>query len=272
MLAIGDNNPLCHIRRPWVNWGLMLLCLLSFGFGPSILDFGFMPAEVSRPTLVPVGWDGAHWSLRLLSYQFLHAGWLHLLGNLIVLWVFGDNVEDALGHTRYAAFFLLCGAGGGMAEAAMASQPGVPVIGASGSIAGVLAAYLLMHPRARILVLAGMRLPLLLPAGLFVGLWIGADVLMVMIDDGSAGIAWWAHLGGFATGLALLPLMRFHDVALFQPETIYPSNGFLGVQGKLIDLTPKLPLGASLSDQVVALLKAALFFLGISVLVYLFVP
>ncbi len=272
MFAIGDNNPRLHIRRPYVNYTLILLCLFGMALGPVAGQLALVPGELTGAAAVPVEWEGSHWSLRLISYQFLHGGWLHLLGNLIALWVFGDNVEDSMGHARYAIFYLLCGAVGGIAEAAFSSDPSLPVVGASGSIAGVMGAYLLMHPRARIMVLAGMRLPVLLPAGLFVGMWISADVLMMLFDDGTAGIAWWAHLGGFAAGLALLPLMRWRDVALFQPESSYPDVGFLGLQGKLIDLTPKVPLGATLSERMVATLKAVFFFFALSVLVYLFVP
>jgi membrane associated rhomboid family serine protease len=264
MLAIGDSNPLRHIRRPYVNYGLMLACVVGFLLPLPIEHLALLPAQVTgspeRPDDFPL-WPDTHWSWRLLAYQFLHGGWLHLLGNLLMLWVFGDNVEDAMGHARYLGFFLVCGVAGGFAEALFSAHQGLPVVGASGAIAGVMGAYLVMHPRARILVLAGARFPVIVPASVFVGLWIGIDVLMLMLDDGSMLIAWWAHLGGFLAGIALIPWLRWRDVALFQPADSYPEQAFGSANRFLLDLTPRLPAGARLSARAVAGIKAAFFLL-----------
>jgi membrane associated rhomboid family serine protease len=276
VLAVGDSNPLLHIRRPWVNHGLMLACVLGFLLPLPLEHLALLPAQITgspdRPQGIPL-WPETHWSLRLLAYQFLHAGWLHLIGNLLMLWVFGDNVEDAMGHLRYLGFFLVCGVAGGFAEALFSAHSGVPVVGASGAIAGVMGAYLLLHPRARILVLVGMRFPVIVPASVFVGLWIGLDVLSALAGfQGEQLIAWWAHIGGFAAGMLLIPPLRRRDVALLQPADSYPAQAFGRAGRVLLDLTPKTPVGARLSDRMVAGLKAAGFLLLIAVLVEVFLP
>lgn len=267
MLVIGDNNPLRHIRRPWVNHALIVLCVLVFVLGPSVQRFALLPAEISGLGAVPEDWHGLHWSLRLLSYAFLHADIWHLLGNLIILWVFGDNVEDAMGHARYLLFFVLCAMAGGLAEALFTASPELPIVGASGAIAGVMAAYLLMHPRARILILAAFRFPVIAPASLFVGLSVGLDVLMALFADDKQQVAWWAHLGGFGAGMVLLLPLKHRDVALFQPAEAYPVECFGGAHRYLLDLSPKSKIGASLSDRAVAAFKIVAFFLMITVLV-----
>jgi membrane associated rhomboid family serine protease len=266
VLVIGDNNPLRHIRRPWVNHALIVLCLAGFVLGLSVGHFALLPAEISGLGAVPEDWDGLHWSLRLLSYTFLHADIWHLLGNLIILWVFGDNVEDAMGHVRYAIFFGLCAIGGGLAEALFTASPELPIVGASGAIAGVMAAYLMMHPRARILILAALRFPVIAPASLFVGLSIGFDVLMALFADDTEQVAWWAHIGGFATGMVLLLPFKHRDVALFQPADAYPVECFGGAHRFLLDLSPKTKIGARFSDRAVAAFKIVAFFFLITVL------
>jgi rhomboid family protein len=153
---------------------------------------------------------------RVLLSMFLHGGWVHLLGNMLYLWIFGDNVEDRLGHLKYLAFYLLCGWTASYAH--IWSQPvsSIPSIGASGAIAGVLGAYITLYPRARVatLVPLGFVAPLVqLPAALFLGLWfvqqflLGAFGLVAPQDQGG-GIAWWAHIGGFAAGFVLVWIFR----------------------------------------------------------------
>jgi membrane associated rhomboid family serine protease len=270
MLVIGDNNPRRHIRRPWVNYALIALCVLAFLLPLPLASFALLPGQVVGGMELPPEWQGTHWSLRLLSYQFLHAGWLHLIGNLVLLWVFGDNIEDATGHTRYAVFFLLCGMAGGLAEAVLTAHRGVPVVGASGAIAGVIGAYLLLHPRAKLLVLVGYRFPVIVPASVFVALWVGINLVMALFGSGRELVAWWAHLGGFVAGLLLLPLLRWRDVALFQPADAYPAECFAGAQRYLLDLSPKTRIGARFSERAVALGKAVGFLLLIGLAVEIF--
>lgn len=243
MLVLADNNPVRHITRPWVNYTLIALCVVFFFIDPSYQLYGFTPAELQRVAYGPeTGKPGADvLALQMVSYIFLHADLLHLFGNMLALWVFGNNIEDSMGHARYVLFFLLCGIAGALAEGLFSAVPEVPVVGASGAIAGVMGAYLLLHPRARVLVLVAFRFPLLVPASAFVGLAVFVDLISALMPDPESEmlVAWWAHLGGFAAGALLILVMRHRDVALFQPAAIYPENGFGRLGRFLIDLGPK---------------------------------
>jgi len=184
--------------------------IVSFALTPSdLLHFasvGDTPAPTGKGTSLPV----PVW-VTLISYQFLHGGILHLLSNMLFLWVFGDNVEDALGHLRFLAFYLLCGVAGGFAHA-IASP--FPLIGASGAVAGVIAAYLMLHPRVRVWVLAFRILPLRVPAVWVLGVWVVSQFVMVIVAPAD-GVAWWAHIGGMAAGALLVLIMRRPGVRLF---------------------------------------------------------
>jgi rhomboid family protein len=154
--------------------------------------------------------------LRVFLSMFLHGGWLHIGGNMLYLWVFGDNVEDRMGHGRYAIFYLLCGWAATYAH--ILSQPAsrMPSIGASGAIAGVLGAYLTLYPRARVVTLIplGIIFPLVqIPAVFFLGIWFLEQFLAGAMSLGAhtaetGGVAWWAHVGGFATGVGLVALFQ----------------------------------------------------------------
>ncbi|MCC5970389.1 MAG: rhomboid family intramembrane serine protease [Pararhodobacter sp.] len=241
MLVIADNNPVKHIRRAYVNYALILLCVVLFFLDPPYQHYGFTPANlhlVGGPK-AQTSWDMI--ALQSVSYIFLHADILHLAGNMIALWVFGNNIEDSMGHARYPLFFVLCGVAGAVCEGVMSATPMVPVVGASGAIAGVMGAYLLLHPRARVLVLVAFRIPVLVPASVFVGLTIALDVFSALLPnpDSEMLIAWWAHIGGFAAGMVLILAMRHRDVALFQPAAIYPENGFGRFRWLMINLAPR---------------------------------
>ncbi len=164
--------------------------------------------------LVP---DRFHWSA-LFTSMFMQGGWLHLLGNMVFLWVYGDNVEDILGHGKYLLFYLLCGAAAGMGQYFMAPDSRVPMVGASGAIAGVMGAYLLKFPHSRI-VMAGWFIILFtveLPAYLVLLYWLGLQFLsgfgsISELDTGRGGVAFFAHIGGFAAGMILISLFRTRD-------------------------------------------------------------
>ena len=215
---------------PFVNLTLIAANAAAFtmelGMGRALLRF------VDRAAVIPVLYTGADHALgpleavltsfdhdlgrRVLVSMFLHGGWAHLLGNMLYLWIFGDNVEDRLGHFKYLAFYLLCGWTASYAH--IWSQPvsSVPSIGASGAIAGVLGAYITLYPRARVFTLVplGIVAPLVqLPAAFFLGLWFLQQFLLGAFDlaapaGGGGGIAWWAHIGGFAAGFVLVRLFR----------------------------------------------------------------
>lgn len=226
LLALKDGNPLVHIGAAHVNHALILANCLIFivaVLGAPLGGFALYPSALfgdDNPGMPLAG--------QLIGHQFLHGGLLHLFGNMLVLYVFGDNVEDSLGHLNFALFFLACGVAGGVLHTVMVEDRAIPLIGASGAIAGVMGGYLLLHPRARILVLILGRIPAVLPAALVVGAAVGTDILNVLMD-GSRAVGWWAHLGGFACGVVLTPLLKRRDVDLFQPAPLSrdPKRGLL---------------------------------------------
>ena len=157
---------------------------------------------------------GSEW-VHLFTSQFIHGGWSHILGNMLFLWIFGDNIEDAMGHARYLVFYLLGGAIAGLAQVASDPSGTIPAVGASGAIAAVLGAYLVTYPRASVSVI----IPIIIipfftkvPAILMMGLWFGTQLLglgaVSDAADASGGIAYWAHIGGFVAGLVLVWFFR----------------------------------------------------------------
>src|SRR5215475_15446676 len=232
MLILHDGNPLKRIRRPWVNQALIVTAIavfiLQFTHAIAWRRWAFFPAQLWH--LAP-GPGPLYGVAGLVTHQFLHGSPLHLIANLVALRVFGDNIEDALGHWRYALFYL----GGGVAAAltqALLGGPS-PMIGASGAISAVMGGYLLLHPRARILILAFNIAPVLAPASLVVAFNIAVNIAMaydVSLLTGhapaadEAAIAWWAHIGGFVCGLALVPLLKAPNVPLFQAPPPAPER------------------------------------------------
>ena len=202
MFPIRDHNP--STTRPFVTWALMAINVTIFlgnaSLGDQALaqiyhDFGIIPAQLS---------SGQGYGT-LVSSMFLHGGILHLAGNMLFLWIFGDNLEDAMGHVGYLAFYLACGIGAGLAQVAAAPQSMVPVIGASGAIAGVMGGYLLLYPRARVDILVILIFIIRIvsvPAWAMLGLWFGFQLIGgVASDSTGGGVAHWAHAGGFLLGL-----------------------------------------------------------------------
>ena len=222
MLPLKDNNP-THIT-PYVTYALIAANVLVFLImlmlpddleGRTKFSLGAIPAVIfqikeiaAQDAILPSSVD----FLSILSSQFLHAGWWHLIGNMLYLWVFGNNIEDAMGHWRFLIFYLLCGTGAALINAGMDPNSVIPTIGASGAISGVLGAYLLLYPRARVLVFAFyMLLPL--PAFLVLGAWIFMQVANLG-GGGESNIAWWAHIGGFAVGMVLVMLFKHRHVKI----------------------------------------------------------
>jgi membrane associated rhomboid family serine protease len=151
--------------------------------------------------------------LTVISAMFLHGGWLHLLGNMLYLWIFGDNVEDRLGHARYLVFYLACGVIAALVHAAVFAQSRVPCVGASGAISGVLVAYLIFFPTARVSTLFVIFIfikVVRLPAVLLLGVWIVLQILggMQSLSAAAGGVAWFAHIGGLGAGALLSMIMR----------------------------------------------------------------
>ena len=152
--------------------------------------------------------------LTLFTYMFFHGDIFHLAGNMLFLWVFGDNVEDAMGHVRFLIFYLACGVFAGLLHAWMVPDSDIPLIGASGAVAGVIAAYLMLHPRVRVWVLAFKVIPLRISAAFALGIWILMQVVMVLLPQ-VGPMAWWAHIGGLIAGAVLVVFMRRPGVPLF---------------------------------------------------------
>ena len=232
-LPLSDHNPHRHITAPYVTFALIGLnvaaFLLTTGLVPermasaNALGLGLIPAVITdkaalaAPLVVVPAW--ATW----LTYMFMHGGWMHLIGNMLFLWVFADNVEDAMGHVRFLAFYLLCGLIGGGAHLLVNPASQAPLVGASGAISGVLAAYLLLYPRVRVFGLAFNVVPISIPVWLALGTWMALQVFHLVTADGGT-TAWWAHVGGLVAGAALVGLMKHRDVMFFSRERRLPVS------------------------------------------------
>jgi membrane associated rhomboid family serine protease len=217
-----DDNPLHHIKRAWVTWSLIGANCLIYFFTADISDavqasamkFGLIPAVFNDVAELPRDYQSIPDSLKLVTHAFLHGDFWHLLGNMIFLWVFADNVEDSLGHFRFFAFYILSAIGAGYIYVLASPASEAPVIGASGAIAGVVAAYLLLHTIAKVWDLDFSRIPLHVPAFGVLGFWILYQIYEVIVAE-PGDIAWWTHIGGFITGTILVLLLRPRDALLF---------------------------------------------------------
>lgn len=233
-LPVYDYNQLRYIKRPYVTWALLAANILIYFFFQSGLvlnwdeflnrNFGFMPASIlanARMTADVPAFIAQVPGVKLFTYMFLHGDLAHLFGNMIFLWVFGDNVEDAMGRFRYFLFYIACGVAAGLAHFLSAQTSQVPLIGASGAISGLLAAYLILYPRAKVWVLFFTRIPIKLRAYWVLIIYLVFNIIMAYARD-MDNVAWWAHIGGFAAGLVLVAMMRRPDVRLFQgePDTV----------------------------------------------------
>ncbi len=207
MLPIGDDDT-SRRTAPLVTYALIALNVLFFfaeesGGDAFVVKWAFVP---SRFVANPAG-D----VLTILTSMFMHAGWVHLGGNMLYLWIFGDNVEDRFGHIKFAVFYLLCGLAATLAQLAFSLGSHVPNLGASGAIAGVLGAYILLFPHGRVRVLQG-RQVVQVPALIVIGIWIvlqlfsGIGSIANMADTG--GVAYMAHIGGFLAGFVLTFVFR----------------------------------------------------------------
>jgi membrane associated rhomboid family serine protease len=210
VFPIGDDNTgrqLTPVVTPILIGINVLVFFLELAGGDRfILNWAFIPANFAAN-------PGAN-IITILTAMFMHGGWLHLLGNMLFLWIFGDNVEDRLGRAKYLIFYLLAGIAGTLAQFALMPHSTVPNVGASGAIAGVLGAYILMFPRQRVDVLLG-RAVVAMPALLVIGAWIAIQLVSgvgtIAYTDESAnlgGVAYMAHIGGFAAGFLMAFLLR----------------------------------------------------------------
>jgi membrane associated rhomboid family serine protease len=216
MIPLRDDNPIR--TRPVVTVAVIALCTLVFlwqlslsanGRQQAAYLFGFIPSVLFGNARLEGEWIPA--GATIITSMFLHGGWLHLLGNMLYLWIFCDNIEDRLGRGRFLAFYLVCGGLAALCQGAADPLSEVPMIGASGAISGVLGAYLVLYPRAKVLVL----LPLLIifttvrvPALVVLGIWFAAQLLSSFFaaPGSGGGVAFAAHVGGFVAGVVLIRL------------------------------------------------------------------
>ncbi len=225
-----DDNPLHH-GPPLVTFAVIGVCVVVYlvvqlPLGPHdgqayALGYGFIPAVFFGHAELVGDLARIPSPATLITSMFSHGGLLHLAGNMWFLWLYGDNVEDAMGRYRYVLFYLICGVAAALAQGAVDPASRVPMVGASGAISGVIAAYLLIWPRANIRVFYWLFVfigTINVPAFLVLGLWIVEQLFALPAAmQAQGGIAIVAHLGGFATGLALTPFLKRRGVALLQP-------------------------------------------------------
>ncbi len=217
MIPLKDDNPTRSI--PLVNYTLLASCIAIFFWQVSlgtnaqaaIYAYGLIPDVLLGDAMLPPELRAVPAWLTVFTSMFMHGGFLHLIGNMLYLWIFADNVEDRMGHGRFLIFYLLCGVGAALAQALPDPDSQIPMVGASGAISGVLGAYLLMFPRAHVLVLIplGFFTQLVrLPAMLVLGLWFAMQLVSETFAPAGAGVAFRAHIGGFVAGMLLLPIFR----------------------------------------------------------------
>ncbi|RLA32359.1 MAG: rhomboid family intramembrane serine protease [Gammaproteobacteria bacterium] len=217
MIPLHDDNP--TELAPLLTVGLIITCVLVFLWQNSlgeeagvqaIYSFGFIPAVLFDHVALPEALAKVPTTATLFTSMFMHGGWMHLGGNLLYLWIFGNNIEDRLGHGRFMLFYLLCGLAAALAQALPDTTSQIPMVGASGAISGILGAYLLLYPKARVLVLIPLGIifyTLRLPALAVLGFWFVLQLISSLAaEPGQGGVAFGAHIGGFVAGMALLPL------------------------------------------------------------------
>lgn len=219
MFPLRDNIPSRH--KPVAVWLLLALNCVLFAVVLPLSPvreqglfhlYGVVPARFFHPEWA--AWQGYPDGgvLAFLAHMFLHAGWLHLLGNMWTLWIFGDNVEDVMGPVRFLVFYVLCGLAALAVHMLTGPESTVPVVGASGAIGGVMGAYFFLYPHARVVTVFPILIfPLIfeVPAVFFLGAWFMTQVFSGLLTSGAGGgVAWWAHIGGFVAGMLLLRFFR----------------------------------------------------------------
>ncbi|MCH9765029.1 MAG: rhomboid family intramembrane serine protease [Alphaproteobacteria bacterium] len=230
-VPLRDDNSLKSIQFQYMTVLLIAINVAVFALETTgmtdtmIASFAVVPRElfavnVFGSGITPVAVDGVAQSiavperLTLLSYMFFHGDIFHLGGNMLFLWVFGDNVEDAVGHLKFLFFYLACGVIAAIVHALIAANSSIPLIGASGAVAGVIAAYLMLHPRVKVWVLVFKAIPMQISALFALGAWIAWQIVMVVVPQ-VGPVAWWAHIGGLLAGALLIILLRRPGVKLF---------------------------------------------------------
>lgn len=229
MFPFRDHNP--SRRTPYVTWGLIALNIIIFAlYSPLLGDDVALSQFFDEWAMVPREIVSGYAPQTLVTSMFLHAGLMHLGGNMLFLWIYGDNIEDTLGHVMFLAFYLACGLAAGVAHIIADTGSNIPTVGASGAIAGVMGAYLLLFPKAKIdiaVIFIVFFKVFTLPAFVVLGIWMGLQLFSGLGSTGAGGgVAYWAHIGGFIAGIVfILPWWLRHGAKQYWKKTDYhPPN------------------------------------------------
>ena len=219
MFPLKDDNP--TKTKPIITIGIIIFCITIFLYQFSLIDtknfeiinnFGMKPKDLLSSNSISVYFT-------LFSSMFLHGGFMHLIGNMLFLWIYGNNIEDAMGHYKFLLFYITCGLAAAFLQAFVAPNSDIPMIGASGAVSGVLSAYLLLYPRARVhtLIFVFFFITVIrIPAGILIIIWLVTQVFnAILVDSNSPGVAWFAHIGGFIMGILLVPFLKKKDIMFF---------------------------------------------------------
>lgn len=228
MIPISDDNPVYH--TPFVTWFLIVACVAAYvwefslgdkGMDAALAALGFTPNTLFGSTPALSAAIGVPAFATIFTAMFLHGGLLHLGGNMLYLWIFGNNIEEAMGHVKFTLFYFASGIAAALAMAFVDASSEIPMVGASGAISGVLGAYMLLYPRARVHVIIPLGIifyPLWIRAVWVVGVWFAMQLVSAAFTDPTQpGTAFWAHVGGFAAGTILTPFLKSRDVRFFGP-------------------------------------------------------
>lgn len=226
MIPLHDDNP--TERTPFVTILIIIVCVLVFFYQASlprdpgqafVFQYGAIPSLLFGQAHLPDDVVAIPAVMTLFTSMFLHGGWMHLIGNMLYLWVFGNNIEDVMGHARFVVFYVLCGVVAALSHAITDPSSQIPMVGASGAISAVLGAYLLLFPRAHVLVLIPGIGITRVAAGFVLGMWFVTQLISGGLSMGAqgGGVAFFAHIGGFVAGMALIALFKRPDVPFFSP-------------------------------------------------------
>lgn len=228
-IPLHDANALRHIRSPVMTRLLIAINILIFilmypsawaaAADQAVLVFGFIPALVTHQAVLPEALQGVPPWVTYVTYSFLHGSVPHVALNMLFLWIFADNVEDAFGHVRFLVFYFACAAAGAFAHQIVSGDPEAPLIGASGAISGVLTAYVILHPHVRLWALVAFGIPLPLPAFIPLIFWIGQQFFFLASGMGD-GVSFAAHVGGIVAGGVLVLFMRRPGVPLLDRDLV----------------------------------------------------
>ncbi|HSA86829.1 MAG TPA: rhomboid family intramembrane serine protease [Nitrospira sp.] len=227
MIPLHDDNP--TQRPPIITIIFIGICIAVFLYQVNLsqeaaelfaFQYGAIPAIVFGHASLPDEAVVFPAALTLVTSMFLHGGWMHLLGNMLYLWIFGNNIEDAMGHAKFVVFYISSGILAALSHALTDPSSQIPMVGASGAISAVLGAYLLLFPRAHVLVLLPAIGMTRVPAGIVLGMWFITQLISGGMSVGSTGggVAFFAHIGGFIAGMALIGVFKRRDVRLFSPD------------------------------------------------------